>query len=123
MSEDYNNYGEFIFIDLTIMDSERWPDHPETITFYGLGYHERADKYIVDQWSFFDANERSPRPISKSSALSRINARKREIEQEAKDYKQSGRGRLFEHLADMSDDDGASTFMDDMDIDMDMFDD
>lgn len=116
IEEGYNNYGEFLFINLTSFSSKRW-NVPETITFYGLGYHENADKYLVDTWAFFDANgERNPRVLSKSSAISKINSRKREIEQEAKDYKQGERGQMFDLLSEMSDDDGATTFMDDLGI-------
>lgn len=116
INEDYNDYGEFMFVSLTNFSSIRY-GAPETIVFYGLGYHENADKYLVDTWEFYDSSsDKNPRKMNKSSAISKINSRKREIEQEAKDYKQGERGQMFDLLSEMSDDDGATTFMDDLGI-------
>ena len=47
-----NDYGEFLFV------TARRPGERERIamTFYGLGYHEHRDRWLTDEWFWYQAN-------------------------------------------------------------------
>lgn len=110
-SYDSNNYGEFIFV--TIAD----PDTKFALDFYGRGYHEYRGIYYYDwcgsvnmhneifykdKWQadlrdeFYDLLETYPAPYPKP--------------------KPDKQQQLFAVLADMTDDDGAITEMEDYDF-------
>ena len=52
ISEDDNNYGEFLFVTVG-RDGSR--GH-ELLTFYGLGHHEQREEWISDQWYWYRPN-------------------------------------------------------------------
>jgi len=115
LKESSNLYGEFLFIGL-LFD---YKGEEIAITFYGLGYHEGRDRYFIDEWHFYwDANfdvfkDKYTESYSVEEVLEKIRERKEEIIEEAKEHKQSREGRIFEEIADLSDDDAALIFMED----------
>jgi hypothetical protein len=52
LSEGANNYGDFMFVTASRPAGER----PELVTFWGLGYHESRERWIVDEWFWYHAN-------------------------------------------------------------------
>src|SRR4051794_5908978 len=44
-----NNYGEFLFITA----SRPKGDKREVASFWGLGFHDRRDRYILDEWNWY----------------------------------------------------------------------
>jgi len=114
--ENANNlYGHFLFIGLAL----RFQNEIIPITFYGLGYDEYKDKYIVDKWGFYWANtfvleERVD--LTKEEIKKKIEERRKEVKKLAKEHKQSKTGKLYEAIASLTDQDGAITLMEDFEL-------
>ncbi|MFC1959367.1 hypothetical protein ACFLYO_01535 [Chloroflexota bacterium] len=102
---DYNTFGEFMFVTLVR------PQVDLRITFYGCGFHEHRDRWILDEWYWYVPN---PRPKNNQQSI----IDKKEVQQVLKDRiafvqtnlapgLQSPHGKWFEFLADLTDEDGA----------------
>jgi len=80
------------------------------MTFYGLGYHEHRERWITEEWYWYQAN---PHPklirnkLEKEAAQELLEQRMEEISPHISDKTQTNRGQLFEMLADLTDEDGA----------------
>jgi hypothetical protein len=112
-----NNYGEFLFV----ATSRGVGDKRVCVTFFGLGYHDYRERWITDEWFWYRANEfseRLKREISKEEAEGVLHERRAEIVSYASQQGQSGRGKLFEMLADLTDEDGALSELEDMGDDL-----
>jgi len=75
---DSNNYGEFLFVTLSKSGSTR----PMLATFYGLGFHEHRERWLLDWWFWYETNQFPDllqKSISKKEALDRIEQRRAEI--------------------------------------------
>jgi hypothetical protein len=110
---DSNNYGEFLFV----ATSRPVGDRRVCITFYGQGFHEHRERWYTNEWSWYEAHgfpETLEKSIPKDEARELIEERRREIAPYAIDQPQSGRARLFEMLADLTDEDGAYAELEDM---------
>ncbi len=113
IAEDSNNYGEFLFVSL----SRQCSQFPLMVTFYGLGYHDQRERWITDSWFWYEANlfpDRLWSSIPKEKALKLIAERQAAIQPYVTNEPQSPRARLFELLADLTDEDGAYTEMEDL---------
>ena len=112
-AEDRNLYGRFLFVGLAL----RYKNELIPITFYGLGYHEERDNYLVDTWQFYWSNyfmlERRVN-LSKEEIKRIIEEKRKEIKKIAEGHKQSTRGKLFSAIADLTDDDAALTILEDL---------
>ena len=52
IKESSNNFGEFLFV-----TTSRQGDQGRVfMTFYGLGYHEFRERWITDEWFWYQAN-------------------------------------------------------------------
>jgi hypothetical protein len=105
-----NSYGEFLFITLT-----RGNEH---YTFYGYGFHEQRERWITDTWRYYSTTPTKKtleQRLTATEAEWRLNQRQREIEAEqaADDSTPSERALLFALLADLTDEDGAMSELDD----------
>lgn len=113
VGEDANSYGEFLFVTLSRPAGERRIG----VTFYGQGYHEYRERWITNEWAWYqalDAPERLEQVIAKREARERIEARRAAIAPYVTDEPPSPRARLFALLADMTDEDGAIAELDDL---------
>ena len=114
-NESSNDYGRFLFIGLAL----RYNNELIPITFYGLGYHELRDKYLVDEWFFYLSNyfmlERRVN-MSKEEIKKIIEQKRKELKEIAKNHKPSKRGILFSEIADLTDEDGALSIFEDLDL-------
>jgi hypothetical protein len=108
-----NNYGEFLFVTASRpRDQGRF-----AMTFYGLGYHEHRERWIVGEWFWYQANFNSnliQEQITKAEAEEMIQKRRESIAPDLGEGTQTEYGQLFEMLADMTDEDGTLAEIEDM---------
>lgn len=110
---DENNYGEFLFL-----TTSRGVGQKRTcMTFWGLGFHEYRERWIHQEWfwhqtpsSLVDQLEK----LSLEEAQAQLKVRLDEISAYLIEDIQSEQGKLFEDLADMTDDDVALAEMQDL---------
>lgn len=113
VEESTNNYGEFLFVTVSRAAGEK----TLLVTFYGLGKHEYRERWYTDEWHFYRANgfpERMERRLSPEEAREQIQKRRVEITPYAREEPQSGRAKLYEMLADLTDEDGALVEIEDL---------
>jgi hypothetical protein len=108
-----NTFGEFLFVST----KRETPKQPLHITFWGLGFHDYRERWIHDEWYWYEdypSYQASPPKLTHEAALALINERHAEIASEVGGATQSARGRLYEMLADLTDEDGALTELEDL---------
>ena len=101
-----NGFGEFLFVTV----SQAGAQGRISMTFYGLGFHEYRERWFTHEWFWYQANSRPAlmrQTILKEESLELIRQRKATIQPDVRLDMQTDRGRLFETLADLTDDDGA----------------
>ena len=115
IQESSNNYGDFLFI-----TTSRGGDQGRIcMTFYGLGLHEYRERWIYDEWFWYQAN---PTPdllceeIDKGEVEDQLKQRWDKIHPHISLDTQTERGRLFEFLADLTDEDGALAELEDLEV-------
>ena len=113
INESSNNYGDFLFV-----TTSRPGDQGRIyMTFYGLGYHQLRERWIHEEWFWYQA---SPNPdllrqrIEKEKAKEILEQRLADIRPHLGKETQTERGRMFELLADLTDEDGALAEMEDL---------
>jgi hypothetical protein len=113
IKETSNNFGDFLFV------TASRPAHQGRIcmTFYGLGFHESRERWITNEWFWYQA---SPYPdllkhhLEKPDAAELIKQRRESINPSWTQNTQTQRGNLFEILADLTDEDGALAEIEDL---------
>lgn len=106
-----NTYGEFLFVTASRPGSaER-----EQLTFFGLGYHEPRDRWITDEWFWYQTRQYLPeqKELEVQRVLRLIEDRQAEISTDVALHRRSRRGVIFESLADISDDDSVQADFED----------
>ena len=115
IQESSNNFGEFLFV-----TTSRQGDQGRVfMTFYGLGYHEYRERWITDEWFWYQANplhDLLSKRLEKEEAHELLRQRSESIKQDIRPDTQTERGKLFEILADLTDEDGALAEMEDMEL-------
>ena len=113
IQESSNTYGEFLFV-----TTSRPGDKGRiAMTFYGQGYHEHRERWISDEWFWYETSINSDKiqqKIEKDKAIEQIKQHMDSILPNIKEDVQSNHGRLFEVLADLTDEDGALAEMEDL---------
>ena len=96
---DSNNYGEFLFV----TTSRPAGEGNSALTFFGLGFHEHRERWLLDDWFWYETTlrEENAAPLPKDEALAGIQQRRNEVLGYAAGQIQSERGRLFEMIADL----------------------
>ena len=108
-----NTYGEFLFI----TTSRPMKEGRAGVTFWGAGYHEYRERWLTREW-FWHRND--PRPgqladeIDREAVRESIQSRLAEIAVYGDVDRQTSRGKLFDLIADLTDDDGAIVDIEDM---------
>ncbi len=113
IQESSNNYGEFQFV----TTSRPGGQGRVAMTFFGLGYHEHRERWLTNEWFWYQANvypEIMRNQIDKEDAKKMIQQRLESILPYSQEDTQSEHGKLFEILADLTDDDGALVEMEDL---------
>jgi hypothetical protein len=113
IKDSSNNYGEFLFV-----TTSRPGEHGRIcMTFYGLGYHEHRERWLHEEWFWYQASANPDllnQRIEKEKAKKILEQRLADIGHHLGEVTQSERGRLFELLADLTDEDGALAEMEDL---------
>ncbi|SRR5258708_31070194 len=81
-----------------------------------LPYHELRERWLTDEWRFYETQQfrhQIPQKISPEDAQMLIQDRHNQIVPDVTPLNQSKRAQLFELLADMTDEDGAYSEMED----------
>lgn len=113
IKDSSNNYGEFTFV----ITSRPGDLRRIYMTFYGLGYHEYRERWITDEWYWYQTNPFSDslnKKLEKDEARELLLARMERIIPDIQPETQTNRGRLFEMLADLTDEDGALAELEDL---------
>lgn len=109
---DSNTFGEYLFITLSCRT-----DPTRTIyTFWGMGYHDYRERWITDSWGWYEASRKhhSLAVLNKRKATQHIRDHEAQIRANATPEEQSEQAKLYELLADLTDEDGALTELQDL---------
>lgn len=82
-----------------------------------MGYHESRERWITKHWNWYRANsfpDTLKQQINLEEAQELLEQRRTEIAPYLSEDTQTSRGRLFEILADLTDEDGAYTELEDL---------
>jgi hypothetical protein len=112
----YNNYGEFLFVTA----SRETGQGRQPVTFYGAGFHEMRERWISQEWFWYKGNTYSAATkliVPKEEAKEILERRWAEIAPYVTAVEQTRRGQLFEMLADLTDEDGAVSEMEEWGMD------
>ena len=112
--ESSNNYGEFLFV----TTSRPGEQSRICMTFYGLGYHEYRERWVTGEWFWYQSNlfpDQLQQQLTREEAEELIKQRREDISLYVKKDTQTERGRVFEMLADLTDEDSAYAEMQDLD--------
>jgi len=113
IKDSSNNFGEFLFV-----TTSRPGDKGRIgMTFYGMGYHEYRERWISDEWFWYQANifpNLKRQKLEKEDAHQLLQERMEIINPHIRPDTQTERGKLFEMLADLTDEDGALAEMQDI---------
>ena len=108
-----NDFGEFLFV-----TTSRPGDRTRIgMTFYGLGFHKHRERWITDEWFWYQSETFSDllkEKVAKEDALELLKTRREKITPSIRIDSQTEQGRLFETLADLTDDDNAFAEMVDL---------
>jgi hypothetical protein len=109
-----NAFGEFLFVSVSRPVEASFA----YVTFFGLGYHEGRDRWIKDEWFWYESQfgpkEGSQRRYTLDEVEIIIQERREFVRKAAEGHGQSERGKLFELIADFTDEDGAMAEMEDL---------
>lgn len=108
-----NTFGEFLFLTASRGSGQ----HRICMTFYGLGYHEYRERWINNEWFWYQSQESMVDIKTKlpgEEVTEKLEQRFAEISSYLSDNTQTELGRMFEALADMTDDDAALAEMQDL---------
>lgn len=108
-----NDYGEFIFI----TTSKGKGEARICMTFYGLGYHKYRERWLNDEWFWYQTPASTVSPadqISFEEGQEILAERMEAISPHLENDTQTETGRMFEAIADMTDDDAAIAEMQDL---------
>jgi hypothetical protein len=113
IKESSNEFGDFLFV------TTSRPVKRERIcmTFYGLGFHEARERWITQEWFWYQASsypELLRQRLEKTEAEEMIRQRLESISPFCNQSTQTRRGNLFELLADLTDEDGALAEIEDL---------
>ena len=87
------------------------------MSFYGMGFHEHRERWLNDEWFWYQTHATPNirgRVIPKQEAGEILRQRREAISPYIGQNSQSERGKLFEELADLTDDDAAYVELEDL---------
>lgn len=112
VGESTNSIGEYLFVTVSCRIA-----HPKQLyTFWGLGYHEQRERWIADTWQWYESEQNAEKfpMLSKTEALAQISEREAFVRANATPSQpQSRRAQLYELIADLTDEDGALSELED----------
>lgn len=108
-----NTFGEFLFL----TTSRGTGQQRVCMTFYGLGYHEYRERWISDEWFWYQSQESLidiQAQLSGEEVSTNLAERLAEISPHFGEETQTELGQMFEEIADLTDDDAALAEMQDL---------
>lgn len=108
-----NTFGEFLFLTASRSTSQQ----RVCMTFYGLGFHEYRERWISEEWFWYQSQESMIDVRSKMSVeevVEKLEQRLADISANLSKDTQTELGQLFEQFADLTDDDAALAEMQDL---------
>lgn len=112
VKEDSNSFGEYLFVTVSCRNEQ-----PKKLyTFWGLGYHEYRERWIVDTWQWYESQQNVvKKPVMhKEEAYAQIKDREEFVRANASPTQQSRQAQLYELMADLTDEDGALSELNDL---------
>lgn len=112
VKEDSNSFGEYVFVTVSCRSEQ-----PKKLyTFWGLGYHEYRERWIVDAWQWYESQQNPSKKavLPKDEAIMQIKEREAVVRANATPTQQSRSAQLYELMADLTDEDGALTELEDL---------
>ena len=108
-----NTFGEFLFLTASRGSG------PQRIymTFYGMGFHEYRERWISEEWFWYQTQENQVDTQSKMTmeeVTEKLEQRLTDISPHLGQDTQTEIGWMFEQLADLTDEDGALAEMQDL---------
>jgi hypothetical protein len=112
VKEDSNSFGEYLFVTVSC----RTEQPKKLYTFWGFGYHEHRERWITDSWQWYESSrkETSLPVIPKEEAYTQIKEREAFVRANATPTQRSRRAQLYEVVADLTDEDGALSELEDL---------
>jgi hypothetical protein len=122
MNETTNSYGEFLFVTVAgLMPTVTRPalagDGRFIVTFWGLGFHDARECYLIDLWRFHEAQliDEGVPALNTAACLQQIEARRAQCQADAATIPApSSRAAAFAFFAELGDEDGALTELEDL---------
>jgi hypothetical protein len=117
-----NSYGEFLFVTASRPAGES----RAVAVFWGYGFHDYRERWLKDEWFWYESpaySDTMEQTLSREEAQERLKQRLEEIAPYLGDQQQTERARIFEMLADLSDEDGALADLEEMEDWLDSLDD
>jgi hypothetical protein len=108
-----NTFGEFLFLTA----SRGVGQQRVCMTFYGLGYHEYRERWISEEWFWYQSQESTVdvrTKLSGEEVNEKLEQRLAEISPLLGQDTQTEIGQMFEQFADLTDDDAALAEMQDL---------
>jgi hypothetical protein len=108
-----NDFGEFLFLTA----SRGTGQQRICMTFYGLGYHEYRERWFSEEWFWYQSQGSTidlQSKLSDEEVTQKLEQRLTDIFPKLAQNTQTELGRVFEQLADLSDDDAALAEMQDL---------
>ena len=106
VNESSNNFGDFMFV----TTSRPGEQGRICMTFYGLGYHDHRERWITEEWYWYQTRadtDLTQTRLEKEEVQELLEQRMKELKPNLSKETQTNRGKLFEFLADLTDEDGA----------------
>jgi hypothetical protein len=110
---DTNSFGEFLFVTM----SRPIAEGRTYLTFWGAGLHESRERWITDEWRWYETQQflhTMPQKIAPEDAQALVQTRLDEIAPFVSTAIQSNRGKLYEQLARLTDEDNALSELEDL---------
>ena len=113
IQESSNSFGEFLFV----TTSRQTKQGRVAMTFYGMGFHDCRERWITKHWYWYQASttpNMMKQQLAKDEADELLKQRQESIQPYIDENTQTDRGRLFELLAELTDEDGALAELQDL---------
>jgi len=108
-----NAFGEFLFV----AASRRRGQQRVCMTFYGFGFHEYRERWICNEWFWYQTPAdlvEIQKVLSGEEVVEKLDKRLADISHNFGEDTQTELGRMYEHFADLTDDDAALAEMQDL---------
>lgn len=112
IKEDSNSFGEYVFVTVSCRSEQ-----PKKLyTFWGLGYHEYRERWIADTWQWYESHQDPSKKslMPKDEAIMQLKEREAFVRANAAPPQQSRQAQLYEIMADLTDEDGALSELEDL---------